>query len=192
MFTPDEKLQLQAFCKVCDDINSCRFIRDFSKQSHHIFVGTLPDGTVKDEWPRYDDDDFRAMLTHYRKVRLNDGTSLNRIMNLVKRECDDADRASLDHYKNEIKEEGRGWWGPSLVDESGQQILFTQDEVERLILYGEVFHSDPEKSETLKRLVGNGSLMKAVAFWNCMRFLKTVIHYASKMAELIRERGYLD
>src|SRR4051794_23600378 len=28
------------FCETCDSILGCRFIRDFSKQSHHIFVGT--------------------------------------------------------------------------------------------------------------------------------------------------------
>ena len=83
MFTPEQKQQLLSFCEVCDAILNCRFMREFFDQPHHIFVGKLPDGTVKDEWPRYDDDDFRAFLTHYRKLRFEGETKFERIVNLV-------------------------------------------------------------------------------------------------------------
>ena len=55
MFTTDEQKQLKAFCQTCDSIAACRFFIDLSKQSHHIFVGTLPDGRVVNEYPRYDE-----------------------------------------------------------------------------------------------------------------------------------------
>jgi flavin reductase (DIM6/NTAB) family NADH-FMN oxidoreductase RutF len=70
VFTSDELQDLALFCDVCDKAFSCRLIRTFSQQSHHIFVGTLPDGRVVNEYPRYDDDDLRAFLTHYRKLRM--------------------------------------------------------------------------------------------------------------------------
>jgi hypothetical protein len=192
VFTPEQKRQLRHFCEVCDDIAACRFINDFHSQPHHIFVGTLPDGTVKDEWPRYDDNDFRAFLTHYRKLRLEDDTKFERIVKLVKLVSDTNDRQKLDYFKSEIKAEGQGWWGASLENENGEQILFTQEEVEDLILNGEVFHTNPEKRVTLKKLTGEASLMKAVAFWNYLRFVRTVVFYASETAKMIRENRYLD
>lgn len=192
MFTAEQKHRLNTFCEVCDSIAACRFIRDFNNQPHHIFVGKLPDGTVKDEWPRYDDDDFRAFLTHYRKLRLDGETKFERIVNLVKRVCDTNDREKLDYFKNEVKKEGRSWWGASLQDENGEQLFYTQEDIEDLILNGEVFHTNPDKSFTLKRLTGKSSLMKAVAFWNYVRYVRIVVGYASDTAALIRERGYID
>ena len=101
-------------------------MRDFFNQPHHIFVGTLPDGTVKDEWPRYDDDDFRGVMTHYRKLRLSGETQLERIINLVKRPSDTNDRQKLDYYKHEIKAEGDGWWGPSYTNGNGEWVTVNQ------------------------------------------------------------------
>lgn len=193
MFTAEEKRNLTAFCKVVDSLNACRFVSELGEQSHHICVGKLPDGTIVDVWPRYDDDDFRAMMTHYRKLRMQgENTHLNRIINLLKRENDDATREQLDHLLHEISEEGAGWWGPMLAAADGQQILLTQAEVENLILNGEVFHTDHNKAEELRKAIGSGSLMKAIAFCNYMRFWRTVNWAASETAKLIRERGYLD
>jgi hypothetical protein len=65
-----------------------------------------------DEYPRYDDDDFRALMTHYRKLRLNgEPTNLFTIMNLLKAKGDPKDRAMFKHFKKEIGEEGQSWWG---------------------------------------------------------------------------------
>jgi len=192
MFTPDEQKQLKAFCQTCDSIAACRFVIDFPKQSHHIFVGTLPDGRVVNEYPRYDDDDFRAFLTHYRKLRLEkERTNLYRVMNLLKKRGDQGDRVLLDHFKNEINEEGRSWWGAMVHDENGTKTLVTQESLENLILNGEVFHSDSDKKDALTQVIGNTGFPKAVAFLNYMRFASCVICCARKTAELIRQRGYL-
>jgi hypothetical protein len=133
LFTPEQKQQLHTFCEVCDDIASCRFMREFFDQPHHIFVGKLPDGSVKDEWPRYDDDHLRALMTHYRKLRLNDETHLERIINLVKRPSDTNDRQKLDYYKSEIKAEGRGCWGPAYTNEKDEWVMVNQEQLEDLI-----------------------------------------------------------
>src|ERR1700730_6691750 len=119
MFTPDDRKRLKRFCETCDSITACRFILDFPKQSHHIFVGTLPDGRVVNEYPRYDDDDFRAFLTHYRKLRPrsnNKPTELLGILGLLELKGDPADLVLLNHFKTEIEEEGRGWWGAMIPD----------------------------------------------------------------------------
>ena len=192
MFTLEDRKQLECFCDVCDKIAICRFIVNFSKQPHHIFVGKLPDGRVMDQYPRYDDDDFRAFLTHYRKLRLDqEPTHIFRVMNLLKRKGDASDRELFEYFKKEIKEEGQSWWFAVLHDENGNKEFLTQERLEDLILNGEVFHSDSDKKDALKRVIGNSSLPKALAFFNYLRFARTVIHCASKTAALIREKGYL-
>jgi hypothetical protein len=190
MFTPAEVEQLRSFCKLCDQIAKCRFIVDLPKQPHHIFVGKLPDGRVVDEYPRYDDDDFRAFLTHYRKLRAkrDNPTQLFQIMNLLKRE-DPADRPLLDHFKHEINEEEKGWWGAVRREEGREPILITQSELEDLILNGEVFHLAPDKEKELAQVIGGAQLTKAVAFFNYLRLVRNVIHYAQRTAELIVQRG---
>ena len=44
----------------------------------------------------------------------------------------------------------------------------------------------------LRNLTGETSLMKAIAFWNYLRYVRIVIAYATETAAMIRERGYLD
>jgi hypothetical protein len=191
MFTPDEKSVLKLFCEVCDGVAGRRFLRDFYKQSHHIHIGTLPDGRVVDEYPRYDDEDFRAFMTDYRKLRLDqEDTCLFKIMNLLKRKGDPGDTALLDVLKNEIKEEGRAWWGAVDRDESGNKRFLTQEEVEKLILYGEIIRTD--KKADLQRLIGQSSYLKAAAVFNYTRFARTVVSCARRTAELIRSKGYFD
>jgi len=143
-----------------------------------------------DEYPRYDDEDFRAFMADYRKLRLEqDSTCLYKIMNLLKWKGDPDDRALLDYLKNEIKEEGRAWWGAVDRDKDGSQRLLTQVDVEDLILYGEIVHTN--KKADLQRVIGKSSYLKAAAFFNYLRFALTVVSCASKTAELIRSRGYL-
>jgi hypothetical protein len=191
MFTSDERQKLELFCSVCDKAAGSRLVRTFFDQQHHICIGTLPDGRVVDEYPSYDDDDFRAFLTHYRKLRLNDEpTQLNRIINILKREDNSADRSMLDYVKNEIKEEGRCWWG-SMHPAEGYTEELTQEWLEDRILNGEIFHSDVNKRHQLARVTATMPLPKAVAVLNYMRFAMTVLGCAQKVAGLIRERGYL-
>jgi hypothetical protein len=191
LFTSDERQRLEVFCEACDKAAGCRFIRTFFDQPHHIFMGTLPDGRVVDEYPRYDEDDFLAFLTHYRKLRMDkEPTHLFRIMNTLKQKGNEADRSVLDYLKNEIQEEGRCWWGSMHPDEGYTEAL-TQERLENLMLNGEVFHSDVQKRNELAQLIGNRPLPKAVALLNYMRFARTVLGCAQKTAALIRERGYL-
>jgi hypothetical protein len=112
-------------------------------------------------------------------------------MNLLKWKGEKPDRAQFAHFKKEIKEEGRSWWGATLDDENGDKLFLTQEGLEGLILNGEVFHSDQGNRKALASVVGNAGLLKAVAFFNYMRFARTVVYCAQKTAELIRLRGYL-
>jgi hypothetical protein len=191
MFTSEDRQRLQLFCDVCDETAKCRFLRTFLDQPQYILGGKLSDGRVVDEYPRYDDDDFRAFLTHYRKLRLKqDPTHLFSIMNLLKWKGNVADRGLLDQFKSEINEEGRCWWG-SMHPGEGYTDTLTQEYLEDLILYGEVIHADPQKREELARVTHNTPLPKAVALLNYMRFARTVVGCAERTASLIRERGYL-
>jgi hypothetical protein len=192
MLSQSERGNLKWFCELSDTIAACRFIREFLNQPHHIFVGNLPDGTVKDEWPRYDDDDFLAFMTHYRKLRLNnEPTNLFRIANLVAREGDDEARELVQKIKSEVNAEGGGWWGATLKADTDEPIFLNQFAVEDLTLNANVFHTDPEKKQVLDQIVGEGGLMKALAFWNYPRFARTVVFWAGKLADLIRTKGYL-
>jgi hypothetical protein len=165
---------------------------EFPKQSHHIFVGTLPDGRVVDEYPRYDHEHLLVFFTHYRKLRLEqEPTNLFAIMTLLKWKGKEPDRELLDVFKHEIKEEGRSWWGATLTDQNGDKAFLSQEGLEDLILNGEVFHSDAAKRAALRRVIGNASVPKAVAFLNYLRFARTVTGYAQRTAALIRQRGYL-
>ncbi len=193
MFPEHELNSLKWFCELSDTILACRFIRDFNKQPHHIFVGKLPDGTIKDEWPRYDDDDFRAFMTHYRKLRMNnEPTNLFRIANLVAREGDVGARELVREIRSEVNAEGRSWWFATLKTDTGDSVPLSQFDVEDLTLNAGVFHTDPEKKATLDQIVGGVGLMKSIAFWNYLRFVRTVVYWAGKLAEFIRERGYLN
>jgi len=192
MFTSDEFKRIGAFCETCESIAGCRFMTEFSKQSHHICVGTLPDGRVMDEYPRHDIEDFRAFLTLYRKLRLGkEPTNLFRIMDILKRKGDPTDRAKLSHFKDEIDVEGKSWWGATLIDQAGVRTLLSQVSLEDLILNGDVFHTDFEKRDALKQVIGKAGISKAVAFLNYMRFVRTVLYCAQNTAELIHHRGYL-
>jgi hypothetical protein len=192
MFTQDDCKRLECFCEVCDKIAGCRFIRDFHKQSHHIFVGTLPDGRVVDEYPRYDDDDFRAFMTHYRKLRMErEPTNLFAIMKLLKWKGSPDERNMFDHYKKEIKEEGQGWWGAVIRDQNSADEWLTQEKLEELFLYGDVSHVNLELRDRLAKVVGKAGLMKTLSFVNYIRFARIVVSYAQKTAEIIRSRGYL-
>ena len=191
MFTSNDLQDLALFCDTCDKTARSRFIRTFFDQPHHIFIGRLPDGQVVDEYPRYDDDDFRAFLTHYRKLRADrEPTHLFRIMNLLKWKGNEADRTTLDYLKNEIKEEGRCWWGTMHPGE-GYNDSWTQARLEDVIINGEVFHSDAQKKDELVQMTGAMSFPKAIALSNYMRFARTVLGCAQKAAGLIRQRGYI-
>jgi len=189
-FTAKDIDGLSRFCEVCANIAACRFIREFAKQSHHVCVGRLPDGRILDEYPRYDDDDLRAFLTHYRMLRLSkEPTNLFRVIKLVKwKGCVD-DRELLETFRREIVEEGKGWWGAVVAHESGRRLL-TQTDVEDLILNGEVFHWEPTKRSELRKALGTVSLPKAIAFWNYLRFARVVVGCAQAVADLIQRREY--
>jgi hypothetical protein len=75
--------------------------------------------------------------------------------------------------------------------DEGYTDALTQEHLEKLILYGEVMHSDFEKKEELAQVSGNMPLPKAVALLNYMRFARTVLGCAQRVAALIRERRYL-
>jgi hypothetical protein len=193
MFTQTERERLQCFCDICEKAANCRFLRDFNEQPHHILVGKLPGGRVMDEYPRYDDDDFRAFVTHYRKLRSEgETTNLVAIINLLQTNADANDKAMFKHFKNEIREEGRGWWGATGHDKDGNKEFLTQEEMEKLILYGDVLHADVEKKSRLARVVGRNGLMKTLALCNYIRFARTVVHIAQETAAAIRNRGYLN
>jgi hypothetical protein len=147
---------------------------------------------VVNDYPRYDDDDFRAFMTHYRKLRMErEPANLFAIMNLLKRKGSPSERATLDHFKKEIKEEGRGWWGAVIRNQNGVDEWLTQEKLEELVLYGDVSHVNLELRDRLAKVVGKAGLMKALAFFNYIRFARIVVLYAQKTAEMIRSRGYL-
>ena len=105
---------------------------------------------------------------------------------------DTNDRERLDYFKSEIKEEGQGWWGPALQNDAGEWVTYNQAELEDLILNGEVFHNNPDKKLILRQLTGKSSLMKAIAFWNYLRYVRIIVDYAAETAAMIRKHGYLD
>src|SRR5262249_13415908 len=157
-------------------IEGCRFIRDFFKQSHHISVGTMPDGRVVDEFPRHDDDDLRAFLAHYRKLRLEqEVTNLKAIMNLVVRESDQKNREFITGLKHDNKEEVTCWWAAVLKNRDGGKVHLSQEQLEGLILNGGVFHHDMEKHDAQWQLLGKASLSKAIAYFNDLVFARTVV-----------------
>ena len=132
-------------------------------------------------------------MTHYRKLRMDrEPTNLFAIMNLLKSEGDPNDLAMFEHFKKAIKEEGRSWWGPSVPDGNGGKELLTQEDLEKLILYGDVMHVNQETKDKLRLVTGRSGLMKTIAFFNFMRFVLAVIHLAQKTSETIRSRGYLN
>src|SRR5439155_7039179 len=108
MFDAGERIRLQVFCEICDTVAGCRLMRDFDKQSHHIFMGKLSDGRVVDEYPRYDGEEVVAFLTHYRKLRVKTNRpriDLVSIFELIQSKGDHADSGVLDHFTEEISEE---------------------------------------------------------------------------------------
>ena len=93
-------------------------------------------------------------------------------MNLLKRKGDASDRELFEYFKKEIKEEGQSWWFAVLHDENGNKEFLTQERLEDLILNGEVFHSDSDKKDALKRVIGNSSLPKAAGFFQLFEVCK--------------------
>ena len=192
----DELAVLRRFCDVYDRIASCRFVAEFRQRSCPTMVGTLPDGTVVNQFPRYDHDDFLAFLTHYRLLVLEkERTNIFRVLNLLSRVGSEPEREELKGYKKNINTGASSWWGAKAkVEGNAEEVLLCSREVEDLLFNAEVFRTgtDSKKDEEKRRLWQQIEKYGPVWQHSFLRYAMTVVHYAYRLAESIRTKGYAE
>jgi len=176
---------LRVFCEICDDIISCRFIREFNKQDHVFRSTKNRDGTRTSKYPEYDDDDFRSFMTHFRKLFLQNErgvkTDIYSVISILSRYGTARDRKALHDIKSVLNQEKQGWIRVN-VEVDGEEKSFTPGDIMNLIVNADVFHSDAELSSTKKVYRKTGWIMQAPF----LRFAISVVNNAVNMAKVIR------
>lgn len=188
-FTADEQSSFLRFLKICTDIRQCRFVNDLRKQKNTIDFQKLPDGRWKTEYPDYDRDDFRAFLTHYRKlVATGEDTNIFRVLKILGRREDDSERIVLKEIRKRLSSEGRVSPIKIAIGVPGEERRFSPEDIQNVLFNGDVFHSAAELQEDLKR-INDFDIFTKMVF---LRYATIVINQACQIANVITTRGYVN
>lgn len=178
-----ETADLIQFCNLCDEIEACRFFREFPQRAGPITCGTLPDGRVVDVRPHYDLDDLRSFATLLRQLLAKSNrTFLLSVINKLQRDAGERERAALNDARRDVLEEANSWWGVTIRDDTGADRLLSASDVTDALFNGHVFHRDPSQRWDEVR--------KYQAFWehSFVRYATTVVQSACRVREMIRLR----
>ena len=185
-FSAEDLALLRKFSQVCEDIESCRFIRDLPKQDHTFTVENLPDGGSRCTYPQYDKDDFFAFLTHFRKlVANNERTNIFVVLKLIGRYATDEERASLKEIRRMLVAEAKTPPLQMAIGTPGNEVTYTPHQIENIIFNGQVFHSDDELQDDLKKLLDSDPL----ATMMFLRYATILASQASQISGVLKTRG---
>ncbi len=177
--TSDERETLRQFCRISSEIVHSRFFKEYRQRSCAIFIGTLPNGTRVDQYPRYDKEDFKAFVLDYRKLRANsEDTNVARVMNLLRIRVSSCEQEAIRAIKRELHEEGNAWWGVTVhLDGSPDPVLLSSVEIEKYLFNASAFHTDKDKRPIWEQIERHGP------FWEhaFLRFAMFVVDAAQKL-----------
>ena len=187
-YSADELAVLQKFRQICENIAGCRFIRDLPKQEHKFTVENLPDGTSRCSYPHYDNDDFLAFLTHFRKlVAEQEPTNIFRMLNLIGRKATEDERKVLKGYRKAIVAEGTNPPLQLAIVTPGNETSYTPKQIEDIIFNGQVFHADDALQADLRRILDFHPLTR-MAF---LRYASVLYQHASLISSVLKNQGHV-
>lgn len=187
-YSQDDAAVLRRFREICEEITSCRFIRDLPKQQHSFAIETLPDGTSRSRYPQYDKDDFLAFLTHFRKlVATKESTNIFFILKIIGKYATDEERAALKGIKRMLVSEAKNPPLQMAIGTPGNETSYTPHQIENIIFNAQVFHSDEELQDDLRKLLDFDPFTKLVF----LRYATILVSQAWQISCVLKNRGHV-
>ena len=186
-YSAAELTTIKRFQSVCEAIMACRFVREFDKQEHTFTVRKLPDGTFENIYPVYDEDDFLAFLTHYRKLVANkESTNVFKILKVISRYASSDERQQLKEIRKLLVAEAKHPPMQMAIGPPGQETTFTPEAIQNLIFNGKVFHAAEELQGDLRQILEFDPLT-TMTF---LRYATTVVNNCWHLSCVLTNRGY--
>jgi len=187
-FSSDELAVFQKFWQVCEDISTCRFIRDLPKQKQKFTIERQPDGTCRSTYPNYDKDDFLAYLTHFRKlVAEGETTNIFRILKLIAKYATDSERITLKGIRKNLVAEATAPAIQIAIGTPGNETSYTPKQIENILFNAQVFHTDDSLQGDLRKILDFAPLTK-MAF---LAYATLVSRQAWEISRVLKNKGYV-
>jgi hypothetical protein len=187
-YSPEELVTLRKFSRICDDITTCRFVRDLPKQEHTFTVENLPDGSSRATYPEYDRDDFLAFLTHFRKlVAQKESTNIFVVLKLIGRYATDEERLVLKKVRKTLDAEATNPPLQMAIGPPGEEVAYTPKQIENVIFNGQVFHSADELQDDLRKLLDFDPFTKMMF----LRYATILVKHAGRVVKVLKYRGHI-
>ena len=179
---------LARFHRVVEETLSCRFVRELPKQEHILRVQELADGTCRTMHPHYDDDDFVAFLTHFRKLVANkEPTQLSKVLGIIGKHATADERAAIGKIHDGLRSAANR---PSLqiaIGLPGCEKSFTPRDIENVIFNGQVFHTDDRLQEDLRKILEFNPIIR-MAF---LAYAMLVVRQSKQVSGVLKKRGWI-
>lgn len=187
-YSQDEVTALRRFGEICEEIMSCRFVRDLPKQPHTFTIENLPDGTSRSRYPEYDKDDFLAFLTHFRKlVASKERTNIFSVVKIIGKYASDEERAALKRIRRLLVSEATNPPLQMAIGTPGNETSYTPHQVENIIFNAQVFHSDTDLQDDLRALIDFEPFTKLVF----LRYASILVRQAWQISCVLKTRGHV-
>jgi hypothetical protein len=187
-FSTNELGALRKFRKICDEVTSCRFVKNLQIQDHSFTSENLPDGSVRNRYPNYDKDDFLAFLTHYRKlVADKEPTNIFKVLKIIARYATDEERASLKEIRRMLVAEAKHPPSQIAIGLPGNETAYTPEQIENVVFNAQVFHSNDDLQNDLQKLLDFEPFTKMVF----LRYATIVVNQAWQISCVLQKRGYV-
>lgn len=187
-FDSTELTVLRKFRQICEDISTCRFVRDLPKHGSTFKIAKQSDGTCVSTYPNYDKDDFLAYLTHFRKlVAQGESTNIYRVMNIISKYASDEERGAFKNIRRELNEEANKPALELAIGTPGNETVYTPKHIEDVLFNGQVFHTDDSLQDDLRKILDFDPITK-LAF---LRYAACLTNVAFHISSVMKNRGYL-
>lgn len=144
----NEAKAVEVFCRICDEIDQCRFIQQARTQDHSIHWRKNDNGTEEFRAPEYNMDEVRSFATHIRKLTgPNESTHILKVANVLGKCGYPAEIKALQLAPEVLAQVEHGFWTTTVngKDFNLRQIIDT-------IFYADIFHSDINRQDDLADL----------------------------------------
>ncbi len=187
-FSEKERTALKLYCRTCDEILECRFVKDLPKQDHTTRSWRNPDGLWDGYAPVYDRDDFRSFMAIFRKLLLNkEPTNIYQILNILSRHTSYSEREQLKKIRKILQKLERHSFKLNLGTDD-DKAPYTPRQACDVILNADLFHSDPEKQQALEKLQSFGSIFQGFL----LKFVTDFCCQAVQVSGVVKQRKYFD
>lgn len=182
MLSSNEQATLKLFCRICDELDGCRFLQNLNHQDHTIRVSRNP---AENRFPRYDKDDFRSFATILRKIiAAQEPANIFRVMKIIGRYVSDADQAFLKEIKRHLRREANHPPISIAIGPPGSETPYSPEDIRNIFFNGLIFHSDAKLQDHLITLLEYEPFVM-VTF---LRYAAFVASLAVQLADLIAQR----